>query len=175
MISLTKQFKQKNLNYSAFSKSKDSATYNKYNVFNDDSSYFFSKEDYADQWWQVSFEAPVFITSYILKSSRCFAGRLKSWIVNVSFDNSTWKTVDTKEDIETYNNDEPNLIENGVYCVHFRIILKKNCNNKNGLIFTFFDAFGKILYLGKGNRTCKQRMCNTNNYFKLVLILVLSR
>ena len=176
MTSLIKQFKRNNLNYSAFSLSESSSTNNKYAVFTDDDSYFLSKEDVDDQWWQVSFEAPVFVKCYILKTKRQFTYRHKSWIVNVSFDNLTWETVDTKNDIEIYNNEEPNLIENGAYCMHFRIIRTENRNNAKLLIFTFFDAFGEILCLVKGkNRTCKRRMCSTIHGFRFVLVFVIER
>ena len=84
MNSVFEEFRKKGLNYSASSLSELSITYNKYNVFLDDTKYFASSSSPSDQWWQVSFQNPVIINKYIIKEINNWNGRIKSWIINVS-------------------------------------------------------------------------------------------
>ena len=136
-----------------------------YNVFVDDLSIFCSNSDVSNQWWQITFQVPVLVNSYIIKESYGHGGRPLSWIINISKDNSNWKTIDTKNDVDTHTVTNPLTLEKETSCSHFRIILKKNacantCNS-NCLTISFFDIFGRIDNTKMRDCTCKKR--NTKN------------
>ena len=107
------------------------------NVFQDnDDTYFHSSSTPANQWWQVSFSKPVIIISYKIRANtEQYIFYSKSWLINISFNNRTWETVDDKTNQNTlFNFSIP------IYCKHFRIVLRENgySSTDNYLIFRFF-------------------------------------
>ena len=168
MDSVLKLLRNRKLNYSASSLSESSTTNNKYNVFVDDKSFFRSTNDVSNQWWQVSFQIPVTIDSYIIKSSCSWYGRLISWIINASMNNETWETINAVNGADPCNSNGIHSIKltKNSTLLHFRIIEKKNgcgssCSN-NYLLFSFFDAFGRIANVGN-QCTCKRRCSRSIN------------
>ena len=128
------------------------------NVFVDNSNFFHSISYPSNQWWQVSFSEPVSISSYIIKSTYSGGCFPKSWIVNASFDNKTWETVDTKTNENTGNVLAKFELTSPINTKHFRIVLKENTQSAsdNHFIFTFFDCFGAKgkMKSGKKANTC---------------------
>ena len=47
------------------------------------------------------------VTNYTIKSSHCSIGHLRSWVLEISNDNSNWKTIDEHKDDSSLNG--PNL------------------------------------------------------------------
>ena len=167
MNSILEEFRGKKLNYSAFSLSELSVEKNKYNVFDDNSYYFLSKYDPSDQWWQVSFQTPVSIDSYLIKAHDTWQGRIKSWIINVSTDNKTWETVDTVNDAVILNNNNKEKLDKTVTCKHFRIVAKANfCGNgcDKCMIFSYIDIFGKLSSLRSRGCTCQRRNSRISSF-----------
>ena len=164
MTSLSQYFDTNNLIYSVSSSSQRSLQENKYNVFVDDSTIFCSNGDASDQWWQISFQYPVIVNSYIVKEINNHCGRPLSWIINVSHDNSNWKTIDSKNDVDSHNVVTPLKLEREVSCSRFRFILKKNACPNQILTISFFDVFGRLDSSSSSRIkgcTCKGR--NTRN------------
>ena len=163
MSSVLKEFRNRNLNYTAYYLTEYSTSMNKYNVFVDDSSNFRTNDDdIPDQWWQVSFEIPATISSYIIKASSNYLIRPTNWIVNSSFDNKTWDTVSTINDADIYSNKTTFQLSTNITCMHFRIITRGNycstgsCSLKS-MVFSFFDAFEKIATIRNQVCTCKRK------------------
>jgi hypothetical protein len=130
------------------------------NVFiNDDSSYFHSSGSPSNQWWQVSFSKPVEISSYIIRTKTEYSHHPIRWYAETSFDGLSWRIVDIKEK-DVGGNREIFYPYEPFNCFHFRIVLKRNSNNDNYLIFAFFDCFGK---LGKNETKRVLYYCNTLN------------
>ena len=80
-------------------------TYSSYmpeNVFYDnDNPYYHSLNTPSNQWWQVSFSEPVKINKYTIRARSSSSYYQKSWIINASIDNETWKTVDERANQNT--------------------------------------------------------------------------
>ena len=172
MISIFEGFRKKKLNYTAFSLSESSAYYSKYNVFEDNSNFFRSKNDVSDQWWQVLFQIPVVIDSYLIKAHDEWLGRIKSWIINISIDNKNWETIDTVNNAEIYNNNNKEKLDKTATCTAFRIVSKGNyctaCSN-NGMIFSYIDIFGNFSFYQNHGCTCK-RINSRISSFSLIFI-----
>lgn len=182
MTSITKLFRKNRVNYSAFSLSEYSEERNKYVVFNDDTSFFSSKLQGIDQWWQISFQVPVTIESYIIKENQKHAGRVISWIVNASMDNKTWETVSVVNDGETYGSNANRIkLNKSVCCMHFRIIEKDNACKREGydphncnslyLIFSYFDAFGRVTYVANLKCTCKRKISSISLFLVYIFLI----
>ena len=147
------------------------------NVFNDeDVNRFHSLSSPADQWWQVSFSKPVAIKSYIIRTKSSWDARPKSWVVNASFDNKTWKQVDEVSLTgDVGGNKTPFLLKKTINCKHFRIILKRNIwdngSSDNLFVFSFFDCFGT---LGKYQRKTIKGYWKYKIFYKVLLSALLN-
>ena len=91
------------------------------------------------------FSIPVSIISYFITTGSGWSYRPNSWIINVSLDNKTWKTVDTKEK-DAGGNTNSFSLSSVVPCSLFRIVFKKSTSNCL-VAFTNFDCFGKNIWL----------------------------
>lgn len=115
------------------------------NVFiNDIKSFHSSYSSSADGWWPISFSKNVIIGSYIIKGNAGWENKLNKWIVNTSFDNKTWKTIDRISDYDAASNETPFNITSAVTCKHFGIVAKWITDNNYILHFCFFNCFGKL-------------------------------
>lgn len=147
MSSIIKQYKSKGLNFTAYASSLRKENEGPYNVFEDSKTYVFTKGVEPNQWWQVSFQKFVYVSSYLIKTYSKFNSYPVSWYINTSSDNRTWKTVHTVNNYDTRGNTNPFNIGKNVFCKHFRIILIQKAqstinNEANSLCFTFFDCYG---------------------------------
>ena len=172
MNSVFEEFRKKGLNYSASSLSELSITYNKYNVFLDDTKYFASSSSPSDQWWQVSFQKPVYIYKYLIKDKTTYCNNIIDWIVNVSIDNINWKTVSTVNNADIKSDNAMFNLDNPVTCAHFRIVAKRNGCPSNGMLFTYIDIYGSISKVSILGCTCKRRCSKTFNIaFAFIIFL----
>ena len=175
MKSLIKNYTYFNITYLAESMSTydDNILYIARNVFDDEQTpYFHSKCSTAKQWWQVVFSSPVSIEKYFIKTILSFTWRPKSWIVNASLDNITWKTVDVKSGKETGDNTEIFDLYPSVFCKYFRLIfLETNNNEQNCIAFTHFDCFGR-LYRYRNICSCNRRKEISHLYILLYIFLM---
>lgn len=143
MLSLVKNSTLLDIHYFAQS----SSIYNNQlpnNVFDDiEYPYFHSDGAFPKQWWQIVFFETVSISSYFIKTNKRNGYRPKKWAVDISFNNKTWKTVDTREGIETANNTNNFNLKHPVYCKFFRLVFLETSNEgSNYVCFTHFDCFG---------------------------------
>ena len=147
-VSILRYFEKQGLNYTATASSVLSSSYNVYNPFKDDDTYFFSSVDVEHGWWQVSFSKLVTIRSYILKSKGSF-NRPESWTIKTS-DGTNWKEIHTISNTDIRTNYKFTL-PYAVLCKYFRIIMNgKYCSTGSAyfMTFSFFDCFG---YPGKAD------------------------
>ena len=147
MNSLLKNAEPLGLTYTAYASTINGDYSSPDKGFDDDSKYYLSKDGSGcppNQWWQVSFSKDVSIIKYIIKTIASYGSRLHSWIINASFDNETWKTVDAVTNHDTGGNTTPFELDKAVKCRHFRIVGKGNSSGNNVLHFTYFDCFGKL-------------------------------
>lgn len=160
MYSLITNANYLGINYDAFSLSIKYSYSLPSNAFIDNDNSFFQSEDnnIANQWWQVSFNKPVEIKSYIIRANPKHGAQPMSWVVNSSFDNVSWKTIDTVSlTVGIGGNKTPFNLSKAIRTQHFRIILKKNTYSSNEFLFSFFDCFGK-LSLMNSNKNLKYKL-----------------
>ena len=145
MASVLREMDKIGVSYTAYSLSQLINTDYPNNVFNETDGKFFRSKNDPGQWWQVSFKVNVLIESYIIKNQEGKTYPV-SWDINISDDNKTWKTVQTKNNFSTDTNTEPIKLDSPVSCKHFRIAMKNNgnSNGNNFMIFSFFDCFGSV-------------------------------
>ena len=180
LSSIIKDFDAKGLKYIATSLSFRNINEGPENVFsNGTSKYFVSQSSPSDQWWQVEFENPVPIGSYVIQSQKSFTSHVPTkWIINISNDGNSWKTVQETGKSSTEDT-EPCVLPKTVNCKFFQIVLKENAqNNDNIFVMQYFDCFGEIANIYKNKlRSCmnqnrKYRM--TYNFVMLVGSLLLN-
>ena len=159
-VSIIKDFDAKGLKYTATSLTSRRSGNGPDNVFTTGTSqYFYSSDSPSDQWWQIEFEKPVSIKSYVIQSQASLTSfRPKKWLINISNDGNIWKTIqetgrDSLEDLEPFN------FTSAVTCKFFRIVLKENTGGDNRLVFSYFDCFGEIAKA----KTNKLRSCMNQN------------
>ena len=113
-------------------------------LVNDDSSSFHAAHSSPNQWWQVSFSSLVTINSYIIRAASGSSYYPKSWLIQSSTDNTTWKNIETRAGQNTQNNKTPIVLPMQVNCKQFRITLIENgySTTSECFMFTFFDCFG---------------------------------
>ena len=157
MESLIKNAKNLGIFYGLSSSTlyQDSSSYLRENALEDSSSFFLSKQTPKEQWFQISFSSPVLVSSYILKSNVNYWPT--EWLVNISFDNSSWETVDHQENRGKGDN-TPFILDKPVNCLHFRIVKLKNYETSSNYFYlkiNFFDCFGT-----KGKMKASRNMCS---------------
>ena len=134
MPSIIKFFKANKLSYTA------SGTDDNCNGFNaafENNKHFCSSCDSTD-YWQVTFERLVTITSYIISAGNGW--RTTEWKISISFDGNSFSDVQTySKDIQ--GNTEKFLLPYQINCKVFRITGIKDSTGNNDLRFNSFDCF----------------------------------
>lgn len=161
MISLIKKASELSLSYVAESKFIYNSLYPSY-VFEEGTSKFFQSPFYkSNEWWQMMFSVPVLINSYFITTVSYWGCKLCSWIINVSLDNKTWKTVDTIENKNPGGNTDSFQLSAVVPCSFFRIVFKETISSDSCVAFTNFDCFGKLASnVAINNCSCMRRGTN---------------
>ena len=175
MISLIKNAKKFGITYTANSLTVYDNHLPSY-VFEDSTSkYFHASNSPTEQWWEISFSAPVLITKYTIKTGIGFGYKPKKWTVYYSYDYTTWIAAGTVSGKETGDNKDYFELNRTVRCTHFRIVVAETSTSNPGYFaFTYFDCIGKALYVGD---RCTNNRINRNPISKAFiysLFLILS-
>ena len=98
MTSIIEYYEINGLNYTATASSvySNNSDCSPYNVFINDERAFNSGGGSPGQWWQVSFEIPVAITSYIITTPTGYVYYPKRW--NVSYSSNGYYFTHLQED-----------------------------------------------------------------------------
>ena len=144
MTSIIEYFQTNGLNYTAVGSSylrNSYSSYNPYNVFVNNSNMFHSSRDSPCQWWQISFEIPVAITSYTIfrsKSNNCYPNR---WGISYSMDGESFTHLQ-EDSGNTHGNVILFSITKQFNCKHFRITAISNFACSKALFFDYFNCYG---------------------------------
>ena len=141
------------------------------NALVDDDSTFFDTANRPNQWCQISFSKIFSVESYIIRAPPTLTHRPKSWIINASLDNISWRTVDSVSlSGDVGGNKTPFTLSEVVSCMHFRIVLLTNSTpDRYELKYSFFDCFCKIPF-----KQCFTKQSNYIGYKLFIDVLITS-
>ena len=142
-----------------------------------DSSTFFTPENskYKDmnQWWAVNFRNPITINSYQIKApeSTTSNSAIYEWNFSVSFDNETWKIVDSPE--KGSPGDKIFKIRPPVNALFVRINGRSQRNDyKTKFHFYHIKFFGSITPLRELKRcTCRSARAFSQAFTQMILLV----
>ena len=142
MTSIIDYYKKNNINYTASSLSLNLGK-SPYNVFDSSKTFFVSQLNPAGQWWQVTFEFPVSISSYTIGEHIDEIDRLKRWKISYSINNGD--LVDIREESHDDIRGNVNFVLNpAINCTTFRITHIENTEGTNQLYFSYFNCYETI-------------------------------
>ena len=164
MSSIIDYFNANKLNYTATSSTPNGASVGPYNAFDKNGKFFCSTV--SSPYWQVTFEQPVVIESYIIGALTSNSWWSTNWQIYYSLDGKSFSFLqdDSMSDLRGNTKKFP-LSKIITICRSFKIVGIRASDGTDDILFNSFDCFGYVDSI-KAKRKCT---CNCA-YYKSRLI-----
>lgn len=138
MTSILEYLNANNHSYIATSSSPDSK-YDTYNAFNKKGDHFQTEQ--KPSYWQISFQEPVRIGSYIISGGSKNGNSITSWDISYSIDGTNFTFLQTDFINNLHENTKRFPLKKRIYCKHFKITGRTTTKGTCSLYFYCFDCF----------------------------------